>query len=206
MLDLNLCQISLKTARDLGLRGVSEFRTPCYVYQKITEETAEAHEEIILNETGEDAGKDGIAGEAVDALISVLDMAFLVENDFDSAMKQLEIKDGNFSDVLTLPMEEVDVHRALHKCSSDLFRIQANLSVAVQILNGTSYKKPETFGYVTDVNYMLGILKEMTENCLFMFKLAYVIEDSHLGIEEKLYSIWVSKTNKWRKSRGLDLL
>lgn len=224
---INLLEISMKTARDLGKMGCDKYRNAPYVYQKITEELSEMNEELVQKVNGEECGKDGILGESVDFLISVMDMAYLIEEDetFETLRKKLDIEEDVTQAIWVKDEIRVKMQQDLKNIManvpnvkindldliaieiSNLLTMVGNLSVATQMIQGTTYKTPEKFGFKTANEFMISVLKGMTYHARKVFEIAYSeekeVNPDMEDMEEKMISIWISKTEKWRKSRGI---
>lgn len=221
---VNLLEVSLKTARDLGEMGCDKYRNAPYVYQKITEELSEINEELEKKIKGQECGKDGIMGESIDFLISVLDMAYLIDpkETAESLAKKLNIDDitnkvwhENFNlKEMKLELEKmfkgkdvsVDDFGVVSQKISTLLTQVGNLSIAVQMIEGTTYKKPEKYGFNNVNEFMISVLKDMTYQARIIFEVAYKEEcklQEMPEMNEKMTEIWINKTAKWRKSRGL---
>lgn len=66
-------------------RKIEDGRSPYYVLSKIMEEVGELSTEVAIHEgdSYKEAGKDGVIGESLDAIISLLDLIYLIKPDFN---------------------------------------------------------------------------------------------------------------------------
>lgn len=221
---INLLEMSMKTAHDLGKMGCDKYRNAPYVYQKITEELSEMNEEFVKKKNGEECGKDGILGESVDFLISIMDMAYLIDENetFETLREKLGIEEDVTQPTwvkseqmmemqkelrINIPNATINDLHLIGNEISNLLTMTGNLSIATQMIEGTTYKKPEKFGFNTANEFMIFVLKGMTIHARKVFEIAYS-EEKNVDMEiapmdEKMIEIWTNKTEKWRKSRGI---
>lgn len=141
---------SINTAIDLGFNGSNKYRTIDYVQQKISEELFEVAEELEKKLKGKDCGKDGIKGEIIDTLLSVIDFYVLLKlknRNKDDCVSLLE------SMIDTFEISDLDVAFELDNTESqvanllELIKQGQFFSVFVQIQNGTSCELPRPKGH-----------------------------------------------------------
>lgn len=193
-----------QTSADLGLKNTDNLRTNSYVYTKISEEFHELHEEILVQQgfLNQPQGKDGIFGEAMDLLISAIDLfALNTQNDktptevetllFKHISKVLGEKVTSLDDLM------VNIHNrnvSPEAAFNHLSLVMNKVCVGYQIDDGISYKKQDTETYLTNI----------ADLCIKSLEVYVVYTD--VKKEDQVYdivNIIVSKVNKWRKNRGL---
>jgi len=193
-----------QTSMDLGLKNTDGLRTNKYVYGKISEEFHEVHEEILVSNgfLNQAPGKDGILGEAMDLLISAIDLfALNTQNDktpsdvekllFTHISNKLDKNIGSLDDLLIhLNQEHIGKDAAFNLLSMTMGKV----CVGCQIDDGDSYKKQSK-----DV-----FLDNIAQLCID--SVAVYVAHTKVEPQQQVYDIGniiVTKTNKWRKARGL---
>lgn len=193
-----------QTSMDLGLKNSDNLRTNKYVYGKISEEFHEIHEEILVEQgfLHQPKGKDGISGEAMDLLISAIDL-FALNTQNDKTITDVEtLLFKHISNKLGKTISSLD--DLILELNSDHFGKDASFNmlsmtmgkvcVGCQIDDGDSYKKQDKSVFLDNIAQ------------LCVDSIAVYISYTKLNLEEQLYDIGniiVTKTNKWRKARGL---
>jgi len=193
-----------QTSMDLGLKNTDSLRTNKYVYGKISEEFHEVHEEILVSSgfLNQDPGKDGILGEAMDLLISAIDLfALNTQNGktpsdvekmlFKHVSNKLSKNIGSLDDLLVvLNQDHIGKDAAFNLLSMTMGKV----CVGCQIDDGDSYKKQSK-----DV-----FLDNIAQLCID--SIAVYVAYTKVEPQQQVYDIGniiVTKTNKWRKARGL---
>lgn len=207
----------LNTSKDLGNRGVDNYRQNLYVLSKIVEEIGEVREELDKAIAGEEKGKDGIGGEAVDLIINLIDLYSL---QVQHKLSPVEIE-KRINKEIGASLENhlrYDVHVVEDNgfsLSEDLFKSliysQMNISIHCQVADGLSYKVR------TEEKFLEEIL-ESVKDALKIFWVSQNIDNIfHLSEEDiaiseeteyvvSLFNKTVyNKVNKWRKIRDLTL-
>lgn len=193
-----------QTSADLGLKNTDNLRTNSYVYTKISEEFHELHEEILVQQgfLNQPQGKDGIFGEAMDLLISAIDLfALNTQNDktptevetllFKHISHKLDKNVESLDGLLTyLNLEHIGKDASFNMLSMTMNKV----CVGYQIDDGISYKKQEKSVFLDNIAQ------------LCIDSLAVYVSYTKTAPQDQVYeivNIIVSKTNKWRKNRSL---
>lgn len=211
---INILDMSLKIALDLGTETQSGYRSSYYVERKISEELGEMVEEFQKMKDKKPAGKDGIRGESVDFMISVVDLFFLYHLKDDSSA---EVAKQKLLDLLDLEKDLTEMHpdyiaNLLSDSLLNLTKLNGELALCANIRDGLSYKNAATFGVAHINDEINRIVLSMIENAMYVFKsdlVLNVFKSEVINDEDyrnSLSEIWISKINKWRKSRGLSII
>lgn len=194
-----------QTSVELGLKNTDSLRTNSYVYTKISEEFHEIHEEILIQQgflINQPQGKDGICGEAMDLLISAVDL-FALNTQDNKTPKEVETLlfkhishklDKNITSLDDL-IDHLNLEHIGKDASFNMLSItMGKVCIGCQIDDGVSYKKQEKSVFLDNIAQ------------LCIDSLAVYVSYTKNSIQEQVYdivNIIVKKTNKWRSKRSL---
>lgn len=205
-----LLKNSIKTAFDLGLLNTDQYRTPNYVYQKISEEMFEVSEELEKKLTGKVEGKDGIGGELIDTMISILDFYVLLKlKSSEGQEKILEDLNLLFNLNENKPFGELKPNENQTISLLNVLSQGSHIAVLVQMLENTTYKKPENYN-VKDTDELTDVLTaKLFLDCLRNYHLNETMNEDNMSEKDvfhKFSKTWMKKLNKWREKRNLEQL
>lgn len=186
---------SLFVADRITTKAQDIYRTTGYVFMKITEEIVEIYDEIQILKSGGEQGKDGITGEVIDTMISLIDLQILTSKNPED-VKKMAIEGLRQK---TLKNATID---SLH---GELLSLNGRISVAIQVYEGISYKKPADFGFDTGRALLHSLIYEMLQYCLgILDRTVLMVSRTSSEIDAKqqaIETIWENKTNKWLEKR-----
>ena len=207
----------LNTSKDLGNRGIDNYRQNFYVLSKIVEEIGEIREELDKAIAGQEEGKDGIGGEAVDLIINLIDL-YSLQVQHKLSPEEIEKKINKEIGASLENHLRYDVHAVEDNgfsLSEELFKgliySQMNISIHCQVADGLSYKVR------TEEKFLEEILVAVKDTLKIFWVSQNIDNIFHLSEEDiaiseeteyviSLFNKTVyNKVNKWRKIRDLTL-
>lgn len=194
------------TSLELNRVKDDPYRTNAYIFEKVDEEVGEMATELLIqknNFLNLSPGKDGLAGETVDAFVSIVDF---YSNQQVGKCKHVIAKEliealNNEYQTTFVKVEDVFNHAFIAydgKLDSEsvfkgLVALKGEINCQMHIDKGLSYKLPEP-----------GKLEKLTVQFIALNMFYYeLISDktTESTVEDFCNTVFV-KMNKWRKTRG----
>lgn len=201
--------IILQTSLDLGFKGSDDLRSSYYVNNKISEEIWEIDEEIQKLKDKVAPGKDGVAGETIDTLISAVDLyaLFLMEEGYSvEQMEELINKELGYLDLEEVVSDkretftEQEAVAVMDKMFKEIGQISRDVIEKSLIMEGVSYKvatKEESFkSFVSLIAKSLDLFHVAT------FDISPENEKKATFLNDTVFK----KVSKWREKRDINPL
>lgn len=203
-----IIQDIFKVSSEMGSIGSGEKRSFDFTFKKLVEEHGELSSEIILSVEDNSPGDDGVIGEGIDCIITAIDILWL----FGSANKWADEKTieatlgvekslsalSLFEETKNSDKDSIEILQSIILLKSN--SILSELSVALQIYAGQTYKTAQSCGYTNIGEMITKIIRKYIIN-----KIAIIMIDSNLPetsykpIKDYAYFLCSKKLEKWKE-------
>lgn len=201
---------TINTSSIVGMLGSSKKRNFDFVFKKMIEENGELSASVLLSSQGEYDGYDdgdGIVSECIDCLVTAIDIYSVYwANKGVSNLTILDTLENIEHSEYVQSSSNIDIGEKSRKDIEALYMsvlVQAsvslsNTSVALQMLDGDTYKNPDDYGFkniddmisVSTIEYMMFIMSIMNIELL-------QLDNKKTLIDYCVSSMWEKKLKKW---------